>query len=202
MQPNYPTPENHSPHRLGCWWKTLTKLYKCLIRSKLDNGCFIYGAARKSYLRELKTIHHLRLRIALGAFTPSPIESLYIEANEPPLTLRRYKLELQYYIKLISCLQNPAYNCIIEIRYKNLFENKEKAIKPFNLRIQNLLNEIKINPKIIHQTILLKTAPWTINQPIIKLNLTKFSKIKTSPSPSKRTSSTSKTTSQTTTTSL
>ena len=49
--------------------------------------------------------------------------------------------------------QNPAYNCIIEIRYKNLFE---KAIKPFNLRIQTLLNEIKINPKIIHNTILPK----------------------------------------------
>ena len=63
--------------------------------------------------------------------------------------MRRYKLALQYYIKLISCPQNPAYNCIMETRYKNLFENKEKVIKPFNLRIQTLLNEIKINPKII-----------------------------------------------------
>ena len=42
----------------------------------------------------------------------------------------------------------------MEIKYKNLFENKEKAIKTFNLRIQTLLNEIKINPKIIHNTIL------------------------------------------------
>ena len=140
-----------------------TKLYRCLIRSKLYYGCFIYGAARKSYLRELETIHHLGLRIALGAFTTSPTESLFIEANEPPLSLRRYKLALRYYIKLISCPQNPAYNCIMEARYKNLFENKEKAIKPFNMRIQTLLNEIKINPKIIHNTILPKTAPQIIN---------------------------------------
>ena len=69
----------------------------------------------------------------------------------------------------------------MEIRYKNVYKNKEKAIKPFNLRIQTLLNEIKIYPKIIHNTILPKTAPWTINQPIIKLNLTKFSKTKTHP---------------------
>ena len=69
----------------------------------------------------------------------------------------------------------------MEIRYKNLSENKEKAIKPFNLRIQTLLNEIKINSKIIHNIILPKTAPWTINQPIIKLDLTKFSKTKTHP---------------------
>ena len=161
--------------------KTLTKVYRCLIGSKLDYGCFIYGAAIKSYLRELETIHHLGLHIALGAFTTSPIESLYIEANEPPLSLRRYKLALQYYIKLISCPQNPAYNCIMETRYKNLFENKEKVIKPFNLRIQTLLNEIKINPKIIHNTILPKKAPWTIKQPIIKLDRTKLFKTKTHP---------------------
>ena len=61
--------------------KNLTKLYRCLIRSKLDYTCFIYGAARKSYLRELETIHHLRHCIALGAFTTTPIESLYIRRS-------------------------------------------------------------------------------------------------------------------------
>ena len=69
----------------------------------------------------------------------------------------------------------------MEIRYKNLFGNKEKAIKPFNLKIQTLFNEIKINSKIIHDTIRPKTAPWTINQPIIKLDLTKLFKTKTHP---------------------
>ena len=93
-QPNYPTPENHSPHRLECSPKTLTKLYRCLIWPKLDYGCFIYGATRKSYLQDLETIHHQRLLIALGDFTTSPIESLYIEVNEPSLSLRRYKLVL------------------------------------------------------------------------------------------------------------
>ena len=37
----------------------------------------------------------------------------------------------------------------------------------------------EINPQIIHNTIFPKTAPWTINQPIMKLDLTKHSKIKT-----------------------
>ena len=54
----------------------------------------------------------------------------------------------------------------MEIEYKNLFKNNENAIKPFNLRIQTLLNEIKIIPKIMHNTILPKTPPWTINKPI------------------------------------
>ena len=38
--------------------ETLLKLYCSLIRSRLDYGCFIYGAARKTYLKELNTIHH------------------------------------------------------------------------------------------------------------------------------------------------
>ena len=58
---------------------------------------------------------------------------------------------------------------------------KKRPLNLFNLRIQTLLNEIKINPKIIHNTILPKTAPWTINQPIIKLDLNKLSKTKTHP---------------------
>ena len=63
-------------------------------------------------ISENSTIQHLGPHIALGAFTTSPIEILYIEANEPPLSLRRYKLALQYYIKLITCTQNPHGNKI------------------------------------------------------------------------------------------
>ena len=157
--------------------KTLIKLCKSLIRSKLDYGCFIYGAARKSYLR-LETIHHQGLRLTLGAFNTSPKESLYIEANEPPLYLRRQKLALQYNTKLISSPQNPA---TIKTKYKNLYQNNPKKIRPFSLRISDLLNEIKINTKIVHHTILPKTAPWTIRQPTINLELTKLPKTKTHP---------------------
>ena len=133
----------------GADWKTVIKWYRCLIGTKLDYGCFIYGAARKSYFRELETVCRQELCIALGAFTTSPIESLCIESS---LFLRRYKLALQYYTKLISCSQNPVYSYIMKIRYKNLFKNKAKTIKPLTLRIQTSLNKIKINPKIIQSS--------------------------------------------------
>ena len=83
----------------------------------------------------------------LTAFTTSPIESLYIEANEPPLSLRRYKFTLQYCTKHISCPQNLAYNCIMGIRYKNLLKNKANSIKPLNLKIQNTPHKSKSIPK-------------------------------------------------------
>ena len=41
--------------------ETLLKLYHSLIRSKLNYGCFIYGGARKTYLKELNAIYHQEL---------------------------------------------------------------------------------------------------------------------------------------------
>ena len=55
----------------------LLRLYRSLIRSKLDYGCIVYGSARKSYLQMLDPIHHQGLRLALGAFRTSPVNSLY-----------------------------------------------------------------------------------------------------------------------------
>ena len=46
----------------------LLRLYRSLIRSKLDYGSIVYGSARKSYLMMLDTVHHQGLRLALGAF--------------------------------------------------------------------------------------------------------------------------------------
>ena len=73
---------------------TFLHLYRSLVRSKLDYGCIIYGSAGSSYIKALDAIHHQGLRLLLGAFRTSPVESLYVEANEPPLDLRRLKLTL------------------------------------------------------------------------------------------------------------
>ena len=75
--------------------KVLLRFYKTRVRSKLDYGCIVYGSARQSYLRKLDSIHNQGIRLALGAFRTSPVNSLYAEANEPSLNLRRKKLSLQ-----------------------------------------------------------------------------------------------------------
>ena len=67
----------------------LLNLYRSLIRSKLDYGCIVYGSAHPSYIKLLDTVHHQGLRLSLGAFRTSPVESLYVEANEPSLENRR-----------------------------------------------------------------------------------------------------------------
>ena len=75
--------------------KVLLRLYRALIRSKLDYGCIVYGSARPSYIKRLDTVHIQGLGLCLEAFRTSPVQSLYVEANEPPLGMRRTRLSLQ-----------------------------------------------------------------------------------------------------------
>ena len=114
----------------------LLNLYRSLIRSKLDYGSIVYGSARKSYLKSLDTIHHQGLRLALGAFRTSPVESLYAESNEPSLYIRREKLSLQYVTKLAANPRNSAHDCVFNPKYERFYNNKPTAIKPLGLRIQ------------------------------------------------------------------
>ncbi|GFQ96972.1 putative RNA-directed DNA polymerase from transposon BS [Trichonephila clavata] len=73
-------------HRSG---NTAAHTHRALIRSKLDYGSVVYSSACKSLLKILDPVHHQGLRLCLGAFRTSPVESLYAEAYEPPLDLRR-----------------------------------------------------------------------------------------------------------------
>ena len=111
---------------------TLLKLYRSLVRSKLDYGCIIYGSARKSYLQMLDPIHNQGLRLALGAFRTSPVASLYVEADEPSLYSRREKLSLQYAIRLAANPSNPAHEVTFPPNYVKLYMNK-------NLKLLNHL---------------------------------------------------------------
>ena len=153
----------------------LLHLYRSLIRSKLDYGAIVYGSARKSYLAMLDTIHHQGLQLALGAFRTSPVESLYVEADEPSLYLLRKKLALQYAIRLAANPSNPAYKITfpphISEDIVNLYENKPNVIKSFGLRTQPLLTSAKINPNTIEEHSVPEIPSWCIRKPSVVFSL-------------------------------
>ena len=86
--------KNPFSYRMVADQTNLLKLYRSLVRSKLDYGCIVYGSASKTALAKLFPVHNEGLRLSLGAFCSSPVESLYVEAHEPPLEIRREKLAL------------------------------------------------------------------------------------------------------------
>jgi ribonuclease HI len=156
--------------------KVLLRLYRSLVRSKLDYGCIVYGSARKTYLKKLDTIQNQALKICLGAFRTSPIVSLHVEAGELPIRLRREKLALQYALKLRASMSNPSYKKAFYIRNTKLYERKPKAIRPIALRIHNSLKAICPNIEDVEQYRVPNIAPWLIKRPQINLSLSEYPK--------------------------
>lgn len=77
----------------------MLRLYRSIIRSKLDYGCFVYSSAKPNVLQTLDPVHNAALRLCTGAFRSSPVISIYADAGEPSLSFRRRQLLLQYYVR-------------------------------------------------------------------------------------------------------
>ncbi len=159
----------------------LLRLYRSLVRSKLDYGCIVYGSARRSILKQLDPIHHQGLRIALGAFRTSPAQSLYIEAHEPSLTTRRLKLSLNYVLKLKSLPENPAYSCVFEPENTKLFEESESKVPPLGIRILPHLEKSKLNLNLVDDAPSLDIVPWKLSVPTVRSDLASLKKDTTNP---------------------
>ena len=115
-----------------------------LVRSKLDYGCIVYGSTRKSYLQMLYPIHNQGLRLCLGAYRTSPVESLYINAHKPCLGARRAKLSLQYASKIKLLPKHPAHKAMFDNKYMKLFDARPSVICTFGLRIKQFLTAYNI----------------------------------------------------------
>ena len=161
--------------------KVLLRLYRTLLRSKLDYGCIVYGSARQSYLRKLDSIHNQGLRLALGAFRTSPVNSLYAEANEPSLNLRRKKLSLQYYLKLKGSCENPTHKAVFKPLYKDEFIQKDRIIPPFSFRCETVMNCIDIDLEDVANHKMSEVPLWTCKSPTYNYYLASDRKATTNP---------------------
>ena len=124
----------------------LTRLYKMLIRSRLDYGTIFYSSASKKSLKSLDSIQNACLRAILGARKTSPATAMQVEANIPPLSLHRKELLLRYYCRLTELPKNAPVICdtfnnmnvISKIKWNN-------RIKPPTLyRAKTLFNDCNL----------------------------------------------------------
>ena len=125
----------------------------------------------------LDTVHYQGIRLALGAFRTSPVESLYVEAEEPSLYLRREKLTLRYAIRsrLAASPSNPAHKVTfspyISDKLVQLYESKPNAIRSFGLRVAPLLTSAKIHQDKIEEHSVSEIPPWCIRKPTVNFTL-------------------------------
>ena len=159
--------------------KILLQLFRSLIRSKIDYGLVVYGAARPSYIQKLESVHNAGLRLCTGAYRTSPIPSLQVEANELPMALRRVQLSLQYATKLKSNGNNPAFQAVFSPQFRNFYTSKPSYIRPLAYRVEDQLDVVCSSPVIHH--FIPDMPPWHILPPEIDLTMTQFRKDSASP---------------------
>ncbi|XP_044748699.1 uncharacterized protein LOC123309578 [Coccinella septempunctata] len=151
--------------------EVLLRLYRTLIRSKLDYGSIIYLSASKTNLKSLDAIHNTGLRLCLGAFRSSPAESIYIEANELPLQLRRQQLLLTYAARVSADAHNPL--------YPHLFSSVSTVQTPVHnhplaYTLKSLIPDIDFSNTLPYPIPL--TPPWQKSVPPVDTSLSKLPK--------------------------
>ena len=122
-------------------------------------------------MKMLNTVHHLGLRLALGAFRTSPVESIYVEAGELPLEQRRIKLSLQYITKLKSTPSNPAYNCVFDPQYEQKYLRNTKTISPLGIRMKPHLKDCDIILDQNNDDDIYDIPPWELSSPAVNLKI-------------------------------
>ncbi|XP_067122855.1 uncharacterized protein [Centruroides vittatus] len=155
---------------------SMLRIYRALVRSKLDYGCVVYGSARESTLRMLDPIHHQALRLCTGAFRTSPIQSLYVDAYEPPLSLRREQLSLFYYIKQKSLAKPSVYCRVSDTQLKRLFTARPSCVPTFDIRMENVSSTIDLDTSNISQVEVDNISPWSTPVINVDFSLKQFPK--------------------------
>ena len=115
------------------------------------------------------------------SFSHIPVQSLYVEANEPTFGMSRTRLSLQYCVKLMSNEVNSAYSAVLQSDIVATYETKESAIKPMGLRIERHLDEVGVHTHVIAPYKVMETPPWKLMVPTVCFVLCKYKKSETDP---------------------
>ena len=124
---------------------SMLRLYRALIRSKLDYGCQIYSSANARQLSKRDTVHNEALRISTRAFRSSPINSLYVEASEPSLSGRRDRLIMQYFLRTKQRLNSAIFNLLHNPQVIDPYNRNNTLTAPFNIRAIRLVESLHLS---------------------------------------------------------
>jgi len=121
------------------------------------------------------------VRLCLGAFRTSPSSSLCVQANVPPLYIRRRMLSIQYSLRLGSSPSNPAYNTVFSPKIKASFSSKPNQIPRLGIRIAPELEMFGFKRHAVSQLSAPATPPWLLGRPVIDFTLNSSDKADTPP---------------------
>ena len=145
--------------------KTLLRLYTSIVLPIIEYGAIIYDGGRQSQLVKLEAIQNRFIRIALGIMITSPVISLQVEANIPPLHIRRIDLSMRYFSKVKQFPSHAAYTAIHvlpRLHFAYLGPRERRTGLTFASRITKYQTDINFNLPHITPLPILHIAPWLI----------------------------------------
>ena len=137
-------------------------------------------AAYKTALAKLDPVHNQGLRLSFRAFRSSPVESLYVEAHEPPLEIRREKLALKYILKPKHNPGNPVYDVVFNPKYQIPYADKESATDSFGIHRKKSLKKSQIDVGKIAFNSIPDVPIWDSEPVTVDFTLSDFDKSSTS----------------------
>ena len=155
---------------------TLLRIYQALCLSKIDYGSQIYGSACKSLLAMIDVVENMALQICIGAYTTSPVVSLYVDSNFPPLSIRQEELGLRYMSRVLGVPSNPNFKYVSEP--KDIAPTRPTLPKPLEVRLGNSAREVGLLPPMIMGSTVSKFPFWS--RPAVRICKIRHSKITSS----------------------
>jgi len=140
-----------SHYEWGAEGTILLKVYRSLVRSKLDYGSICYGNTDSKILKIVDTLHNAELRFSIGSFKSSSIIRLLSLTGEPPLQFHRLKLSFNYIARIISTPDNSTIHVLNQQRFSDIYKHNSKLRKPLGMRLQKEIMDINIPIDEIYQ---------------------------------------------------
>ena len=144
----------------------LLRLYRSIIRSKLDYGSMIYSSAKPNILSTLDPVHNAAIRLCTGAYRSSPVISLYADAGEPPLNHRRQQLLLQFYARSQQMTSSIIYDYVQPLTNVEIV-NIPNHSNPIHMEITKALNGINISKFPVIPFKFGQDARWTLGEEVL-----------------------------------
>ena len=132
----------------------------------IEYGAAVYAGGSKTALKSLETIQNSFIRIAIGAMKTSPVSALQVEANIPPLYVRRMDLSLRYVAKI---KQNPehasrtAIDILPRIHHNYVGPSERRSGLTIASRVNLFSQELQFNMPNIIPLPDLNVVPWKLH---------------------------------------
>lgn len=145
--------------------RALLSVYRGLIRSRIDYGCFLYQDSSITNLKLLDSLQYKALLLCTGGMKGTPCSNLLIECGETSLAQRRFEFYMKFLTRMKFSNVSPCRNifqdtiiCSLTRKFRSnegiIFSN---VLSECNVNIANLTLSESLNP------------PWSL--PLVNVDI-------------------------------